>query len=50
MMGIASISFLVNAMVLYLLGKSRDQGVHLRATWIFTRADVIANLAVFCPV
>jgi Co/Zn/Cd efflux system component len=46
MMGVASISLLVNATVLYLLGTYRDQGVHLRATWIFTRVDVIANLAV----
>ncbi len=46
MMGVASISLLVNATVLYLLGRYRDQGVHLRATWIFTRVDVIANLAV----
>jgi len=46
MMGVASISLLVNATVLYLLGKHRDDGVHLRATWIFTRTDVIANAAV----
>jgi Co/Zn/Cd efflux system component len=46
MIGVASISLVVNATVLYLLGKYRDQGVHLRATWIFTRVDVIANLAV----
>ena len=46
MMGIASISLLVNATVLCLVGKYRDQGVHLRAVWIFTRVDVIANLAV----
>lgn len=46
MMGVASISLLVNAIVLYLLGAYREQGVHLRATWIFTKVDVIANLAV----
>lgn len=46
MIAVASISFLVNATVLYLLGRYRDQGVHLRATWIFTKVDVIANLAV----
>lgn len=46
MMGVASISLLVNATVLYFLGRYRNQGVHLRATWIFTRVDVIANLAV----
>jgi Co/Zn/Cd efflux system component len=46
MIGVASISLLVNATVLYLLGTCRDQGLHLRATWIFTRVDVITNLAV----
>ena len=46
MMAVASISLLVNATVLYLLGSYRSQGVHLRATWIFTKVDMIANLAV----
>lgn len=46
MIGVASLSLLVNATVLYLLGRFRDQGVHVRATWIFTRVDVIANIAV----
>ena len=46
MMVVASISLVVNATVLYLLGSYRNQGVHLRATWIFTKVDVIANLAV----
>jgi Co/Zn/Cd efflux system component len=46
MMGIASVSLVVNATVLYLLSKYRNREVHLRATWIFTRVDVIANLAV----
>lgn len=45
-MAVACISLLVNATVLYLLGAYRKQGVHLRATWIFTKVDVIANLAV----
>lgn len=45
-MGVASISLLVNATVLCLLGAYREQGVHLRVTWIFTKVDVIANLAV----
>lgn len=46
MMGVASVSLVVNATVLYLAGKYRDREVHLRATWIFTLVDVIANLAV----
>lgn len=42
----ATLSLIVNATVLHLLGRYRKGDVHLRATWIFTRADVIANLAV----
>jgi len=46
MIGVASIAVAVNASVLRLLGRHRESGVHLRATWIFTRVDVIANVAV----
>jgi cation diffusion facilitator family transporter len=46
MMGVAFVSFLVNANVLRMLGRYRQGEVHLRATWIFTRVDVIANVAV----
>ena len=43
---IAFISLIVNGTVLSLLRRFRRGEVHLRATWIFTRADVIANLGV----
>lgn len=46
MMGVAGLSLAVNSTVLYLLGRYRNREVHLRATWIFTRVDVIANAAV----
>jgi cation diffusion facilitator family transporter len=46
MMAVATLSLIVNSTVLMLLGRIREQGVHLRATWIFARADVIANAAV----
>jgi Co/Zn/Cd efflux system component len=46
MIGVAFVSFLVNASVLRMLGRYRQGEVHLRATWIFTRADVVANVAV----
>jgi Co/Zn/Cd efflux system component len=46
MLIVASVSLVVNSTVLYLLSRVRHQGVHLNATWIFTRADVIANIAV----
>ncbi|MDX1901861.1 MAG: cation diffusion facilitator family transporter [Gammaproteobacteria bacterium] len=43
---VASISLLVNSNVLRLLSQFRKAEAHLRATWIFTRADVIVNLGV----
>ena len=46
MMVVSVISLIVNATVLYLLSPFRKGEVHLRATWLFTQADVIANLAV----
>jgi Co/Zn/Cd efflux system component len=42
MMGVAAASF----SVLRMLGRFRQGEVHLRATWIFTRVDVIANIGV----
>ena len=46
MVGVAAIALAVNATVLRLLSKQRRDEVHIRATWIFTRVDVIANAAV----
>lgn len=46
MIFIAGLSFFVNLGVLQLLGRFRQGEVHLRAAWIFTRADVIVNLSV----
>lgn len=46
MMGTAFVALVVNATVLRLLERFRHGEVHLRATWLFTRVDVIANLAV----
>ena len=46
MMAVAFVSLLVNASVLRMLGRYREGEVHLRATWIFTRVDVIANIGV----
>lgn len=46
MMATASLSLLVNVYVLRSLGSFRAGEVHLRASWIFTRADVVANVGV----
>ena len=46
MVAVASAALVVNATVLRLLARTREGGVHLKATWIFTRADLIANFGV----
>lgn len=46
MIAVASIALVVNGSVLRLLSKQRRDEVHIKATWIFTRADVVANAAV----
>ncbi len=46
MLIIAGISLGVNSLVLYLLTAYQKDEVHLRATWLCTRADVVANVAV----
>ena len=47
MMGYSAVSFAVNLYVLSQLAKYRRGEVHLRASYICTRADVLANIAVF---
>lgn len=46
MIGTALLSLAVNLTVLRLLAPMKSGDVHLRATWIFTRADVVANVGV----
>lgn len=46
MIAAATLSLAVNLLVLKLLSPYRSGEVHLRATWIFTRADVVANVGV----
>lgn len=46
MMGIATVALVANAYCLRLLQKHREGEVHMRASWIFTRSDVIANAGV----
>lgn len=46
-MGVALASLVVNIYVLRSLRPFQSGEVHLRAAWIFTRADVIASIGVF---
>lgn len=47
MMAYSGVSFGVNLYVLSRLTAFRQGEVHMRATYIFTRADVVANIALF---
>lgn len=46
MIGTAILSLIVNTAVLRMLAPLKSGEVHLRATWIFTRADIVANVGV----
>ena len=46
MMAVAAVSLVVNAIVIRMLARFRKGEVHLRAAWLFTRADVVANVGV----
>lgn len=46
MIGMATMAFIANVTCLILLAKHREGEVHMRASWIFSTNDVIANLGV----
>lgn len=46
MMGVGVIALAANAVCLSLIAKHQDGGVHMRASLIFSKNDVIANLGV----
>lgn len=45
-MGVGTVALIANIYCLMLLSPHRDAGVHMRASWIFSTNDVIANLGV----
>ena len=46
MMGIGLLALAANVACLLLIHGQRDGGVHMRASWIFSANDVLANLGV----
>jgi cation diffusion facilitator family transporter len=46
MIGIGAVALIANIVCLMLLAKHRQGGVHMRASWIFSTNDVIANIGV----
>ena len=46
MTGIGLVALMANIVCLWLIAKHREGEVHMRASWIFSKNDVIANLGV----
>lgn len=46
MIGFSFLALLVNAICLYMVAKHRNDGVHMRASYIFSANDVLTNLGV----
>jgi hypothetical protein len=46
MMGVGMVALVANVGCLLLIAKHRDGGAHMRASWIFSANDVLANLGV----
>jgi cation diffusion facilitator family transporter len=46
MIGVSLIALVANVMCLALIAKHRDGEVHMRASWVFSKNDVIANVGV----
>lgn len=46
MMSVGTLALIANVTCLMLLAKHRDGGIHMRASWIFSTNDVIANVSV----
>jgi Co/Zn/Cd efflux system component len=46
MIPVAVVALVANAVCLRVVARHRDEGVHMRASYIFSQNDVLANLAV----
>ena len=46
MIGVGAIALAANTVCLWLISKHREGDVHMRASWIFSKNDVIANISV----
>ena len=46
MIGVGMIALVANLCCFALIDRQREGGIHMRASWIFSRNDVVANLSV----
>lgn len=48
MVFVAAVALAANAICLRVIARHRHEGVHMRASYIFSQNDVLANVAVIC--
>jgi len=48
MISMGMVALVANVICLQLIAKHREGEVHMRASWIFSKNDVIANLGIIC--
>lgn len=46
MIGVAILALVANIVCMALISKHREEGVHMKASWIFSTNDVLANIGV----
>jgi Co/Zn/Cd efflux system component len=46
MIGMAMVALVANVSCLWLISRNRESGAHMKASWIFSANDVLANLGV----
>ena len=46
MIGFGFVALIANSFCLFLVSKEKNNGVHMKASWIFSANDVIANIGV----
>lgn len=46
MMAMGAVALIANVVCLFMIFKSRNQGAHMKASWIFSANDVVANAGV----
>jgi Co/Zn/Cd efflux system component len=50
MIGIAALALIANFYCIYLMSHQKNDGAHMKASWVFLSNDIIVNLGVYLPV
>ncbi|MFW1789427.1 cation transporter [Acinetobacter pittii] len=48
MIGIAALALIANFYCIYLMSHQKNDGAHMKASWVFLSNDIIVNFGVIC--